>query len=72
MALMETECEHNKCNYNFEIHRSIGGGPITCATEIAGPNTQSWYAIACKDAPNWVISWGYNTQFGYAVMTVIS
>lgn len=66
-------CEHNKCTYNFDIHQGGGAAPVHCSTEINGPNTQSWYAVPCKaPSTNWVISWGYNHDFGYAVMTVVS
>lgn len=68
------KCEHNKCTYNFEIARNDGTTPTHCTTEIAGPNTQSWYAVPCKNQehPQWNISWGYNHEFGYAVMTVVN
>lgn len=70
--LIRVDCPSGKCDYNFTIERSLGGGHVACSLSVNGDKQQSFYAVPCKESPNWVISWGYNTQYGYAVMTVVS
>ncbi len=65
-------CPAGKCDYKFSIARTFGGGPIICSLSVAGNSAQSFYAVPCQQAPNWVISWGFNAAGGYAVMTVVS
>ena len=65
------DCPTGKCDYNFKIARSIGGADITCSLSVNGDKQQSFAAVPCKEDANWLISWGYNVQYGFAVMTVV-
>ncbi|KAI9646883.1 hypothetical protein NHQ30_004883 [Ciborinia camelliae] len=35
------------------------------------PQTHSYSALACHDAPQWQVNWGYNPNGDFAVMTVV-
>lgn len=62
----------SSCSYTFLINQNDGSQSVTCALSIPGQPTQSFYAVPCQDRPEWVISWAYNSEYGYAVMTVVN
>ncbi|OBT62095.1 hypothetical protein VE03_09023 [Pseudogymnoascus sp. 23342-1-I1] len=60
------------CNYSFQINQNNGSAKTNCYLSQEGAPTQSFYTAVCQKQVDWVISWGYNDQYGYAVMTVVN
>ncbi|OBT48084.1 hypothetical protein VE00_01027 [Pseudogymnoascus sp. WSF 3629] len=60
------------CNYSFQINQNDGSEKTNCYLTQEGAPTQSFYTAVCQKQVDWVISWGYNEQYGYAVMTVVN
>jgi hypothetical protein len=58
-------------SYSFKIDQNNGSPQQQCTIFVTGPNTQSWYTLPCQENANWKISWGYNSQYYFAVMTVV-
>lgn len=71
---MTTACSSTACDYSFTVDlkfpNSTSGRTQPCHLTVLGNNTRNFYAEPCAELSDWVVSWGYNQEFEFAVMTV--
>ncbi|RDW73460.1 hypothetical protein BP6252_07367 [Coleophoma cylindrospora] len=64
----------NTCIYNFNIDTNDGSTPAPCTIVNTGnpATTQAWYGVACQQPNDWQISWGWDYQGDFTVMTTLN
>ncbi|PSS18826.1 hypothetical protein M430DRAFT_58917 [Amorphotheca resinae ATCC 22711] len=65
----------NICTYTFSIDVNNGSStPVPCTiVDTAEPaTTHSFYGVPCTQANNFAVSWGWNTQDDFTVLTLVN
>ncbi|TVY84359.1 hypothetical protein LSUE1_G000885 [Lachnellula suecica] len=66
-----TCAEPSPCVYKFVIDYQFGTQWCTTTDPAPAAKSHSWYGIFCEENHTWEISWGWDYQNDFTVMTVV-